>query len=355
MEALPISTPQLPAPPAAAAGADGAAEAGAATGQQDGDFQAMLLKSLAGLAQSAKGAAGKPAKPVEAEDGGATTDAATAEHPEDLLAASASALAMLAGLPQAAVRPEPGAAQPAAGSNAERAAGERPAIAGLRADEPARAGAKAARPGPDDLAAALKADPEKAAERLAQRVEPLPDFNQAATAQNAQAAIPAAQAPVAQLGSDPAAAAPAPAAPRVETPLGAPGWSTALADRLLMFVGDKQQVAELHINPPHLGPVEIRLTVGDDQASAVFASPHAIVRETIESALPRLREVLAENGINLGQASVTADSPRDRSAQEQSLPSFGGGGERGRAADTPIGAASAAAVRRVRSLVDLFA
>ena len=42
-----------------------------------------------------------------------------------------------------------------------------------------------------------------------------------------------------------------------------------------------------------------------DQATAIFTSPHAAVRDAIEQAIPKLREMLADNGIMLGQAMVS--------------------------------------------------
>ena len=109
-----------------------------------------------------------------------------------------------------------------------------------------------------------------------------------------------------------------PAAPsaqlQLDTALGAAGWSTGLGQQVVWMVGEKQHIAELRVNPPELGPLDIKLTIDDQQTTAVFTSPHAGVRDAVESALPRLREVLAESGIMLGNASVTADSPRDGSA-----------------------------------------
>ena len=112
------------------------------------------------------------------------------------------------------------------------------------------------------------------------------------------------------------AAAPAATAVQLQldTALGANGWSSELGQKVVWMVGEKQQVAELRVNPPDLGPLDIKLTIDGQQTTAVFTSPHASVREAVESALPRLKEVLAESGIMLGNASVTADSPRDGSA-----------------------------------------
>lgn len=42
----------------------------------------------------------------------------------------------------------------------------------------------------------------------------------------------------------------------------------------------------------------------------MFTSPHAAVREAIEQALPKLREMLADNGIMLGNATVSDQASR---------------------------------------------
>ena len=68
------------------------------------------------------------------------------------------------------------------------------------------------------------------------------------------------------------------------------------------------QVAELNLNPAGLGPLKVTLTMGDNQAQAMFVSAHEGVRKAVEAALPQLRTTLAEQGISLGQTSVGAET-----------------------------------------------
>ena len=99
----------------------------------------------------------------------------------------------------------------------------------------------------------------------------------------------------------------------VKTPVGAPDWQVDLGQRVLWMANAHHESAELRLNPPQLGPVEVKLTLGADasnQATIQFASPHADVREAIEAAIPQLRDMMAANGIALGQAMVSADSFR---------------------------------------------
>lgn len=97
----------------------------------------------------------------------------------------------------------------------------------------------------------------------------------------------------------------------IATPLGKDGWSNEFTQKISWMSSQKNQVAELHLNPPDLGPLDVVLKISDNQATAMFMSPHSAVRDAVENALPRLREILADNGIALGNATVSDQSPRD--------------------------------------------
>ena len=122
------------------------------------------------------------------------------------------------------------------------------------------------------------------------------------------------------------------------------------------MANQSRQVAELHLNPPNLGPLEVRLTINSDQASAMFVSHHAAVREAIEAALPRLREMLADNGIMLGNTTVSSES----FSQQQAFDQRGcGGGARGNAEMDGVLAKIAGSSRAANlahdGMVDIFA
>lgn len=118
--------------------------------------------------------------------------------------------------------------------------------------------------------------------------------------------------PVNVLMQNSGAAAAAPTAPqpglRLETPLTHAAWPDEMGQKLTWMANNHRQQAELVLNPPQLGRIEVTLDLTGDQASVSFVSPHAAVRETLEASLARLREVLAEAGVTLGQTHVGADS-----------------------------------------------
>jgi flagellar hook-length control protein FliK len=142
-----------------------------------------------------------------------------------------------------------------------------------------------------------------------------------------------------------------PAAVRVDTPVGSRGWDAEVGQKVVLMVNRLESRAELTLTPPQMGRVEVSISVNGDQTSAAFVSASPAAREALEQALPRLREILAEAGITLGQASVNAESPRQ---DREGTPAEQRGGNRN------VESAGAAAppvqwLRRSEGLVDTFA
>jgi flagellar hook-length control protein FliK len=96
----------------------------------------------------------------------------------------------------------------------------------------------------------------------------------------------------------------------IATPVGQPGWDAEIGNRVAWMANHQVGRAELVLTPPHLGRIEISLTVSGEHATATFVSASPAVREAIENAVPRLREVLADAGVTLGQTHVGADTPQ---------------------------------------------
>ena len=116
-------------------------------------------------------------------------------------------------------------------------------------------------------------------------------------------------------GSAPTRGVPEPSA-SVQTRVGERSWDQAVGEKLVWMVNQKHQVAQLHLNPPELGPLKISISLDQNQASAQFFSAHASVREALETAMPRLREMLADSGITLGNASVGTEAFREPTQQQ---------------------------------------
>ncbi len=146
----------------------------------------------------------------------------------------------------------------------------------------------------------------------------------------------------------------------VNTPLSHGGWGEEFNQKITWLATQHGQSVALHLNPPQLGPLDVVLKVNGDQATALFISPHAAVREAVEQALPRLREMLADNGIMLGNTTVSDQAPREQQAGLADKRQNGGGSWPKEADDAVLAGSiqatgSALPTRRHQGMVDTFA
>lgn len=105
----------------------------------------------------------------------------------------------------------------------------------------------------------------------------------------------------------------------VRQPVGHADWAKSIGDRMMMMVSRNMKVANIRLDPPNLGLMEVRISIGQDQQTQIsFISQHAQVREVLEADSPRLRQMLEAQG--LGQVDVDIS---DRKEHEPSM--FGDG------------------------------
>jgi len=146
----------------------------------------------------------------------------------------------------------------------------------------------------------------------------------------------------------------------IAAPLDNHSWANEFSQKINWMSTQQNQIAELHLNPPDLGPLDVVLKVSGNQATALFTSPHGAVRDAVENALPKLRETLADNGITLGNATVSDQPPRDRGAegfmrQRPAAARSDGSGEASGSGSLLAAAAPIAFARRHNGMVDTFA
>lgn len=107
----------------------------------------------------------------------------------------------------------------------------------------------------------------------------------------------------------------------IGTPVRDTAWGEQIGQRVLLMTANQLKTAEIRLTPAELGPLRVQVSLDDGATNVSFHAQHAVTREAIEQALPRLREMLAENGLSLGQADVgeqgVAEGDRDRQADGQ--------------------------------------
>lgn len=149
----------------------------------------------------------------------------------------------------------------------------------------------------------------------------------------------------------------APPMPAVPMPPGQPGFGAAVGERIVWMARHDTQEARLQLNPPELGPLEVKLSVRGDQTQVTLAAHHAITREAMLAELPRLRQMLEDSGFTEVEVDVAPQQGEDSGASATGQGS--GQGEQGAAGgdgDAGDGAVESVVTGRERAgLVDHYA
>ena len=96
-------------------------------------------------------------------------------------------------------------------------------------------------------------------------------------------------------------------------------FSPVMKQQLVTMVSQGTLHAEIRLDPPELGPLVVRIQVQGDQTQVQFHVVQPQTRDIVEQALPRLREMLAEQGLQLTDSQVSQqDSGKDQGEAEHS-------------------------------------
>lgn len=104
------------------------------------------------------------------------------------------------------------------------------------------------------------------------------------------------------------------------------GWSEEVVDRVMWLSSQNLKSAEIQLDPQELGRLEVRIEMNKDQTQVTFVSPHAAVREALESQSQRLRDMFTQQGMNLADVNVSDQSARGSQGQGGDGQSRGRGG-----------------------------
>jgi hypothetical protein len=140
----------------------------------------------------------------------------------------------------------------------------------------------------------------------------------------------------------------------IHVPVQDDAWGEALNERVLWMAGKSIQRAEIRLNPANMGPIRVDVSIEADVATVTFSAQHAVTREAIESAMPRLREMLSENGISLANTNVSDTDVQNGERDGENEAFQGEADDLGSLEDTEVTLTTSLASRSVSALVDTF-
>lgn len=104
---------------------------------------------------------------------------------------------------------------------------------------------------------------------------------------------------------------------QLNTPVTQKSWGQEFSQRISMMISSgQQQVAELQLNPARMGSISVRVQLDDEKANISFVTTQTAVKEAIEVSLPRLKEQLEQQGLDLGQVDVSSQDAEQTSEDD---------------------------------------
>jgi len=85
-----------------------------------------------------------------------------------------------------------------------------------------------------------------------------------------------------------------------------------LQERVSALLNINNKEAEIRLDPPEMGSMQIRIRSDAEQAQINFVVQNQQAKEALEQSMPRLREMLAQQGIELGESSIQQGSPEQQ-------------------------------------------
>jgi flagellar hook-length control protein FliK len=128
-------------------------------------------------------------------------------------------------------------------------------------------------------------------------------------------------------------------------------FGQGVADRISLMMDSNLTNAKLQVNPPALGPIEVRIALQGGHAQIWLSSHSALTRDALESSSSKLREMLGSQGFSQVSVDISQRSFQERSPQSQAYeaaPSI--------RADAPVLAQAPVSISRSASgLLDAYA
>ncbi|WP_170246332.1 flagellar hook-length control protein FliK [Colwellia hornerae] len=88
-------------------------------------------------------------------------------------------------------------------------------------------------------------------------------------------------------------------------------FTGALKDKVMVMMNQKLQQVEIRLDPQELGNVNVKINLQNEQAVVNFTVQNQQAKEALDQNLGRLKEMLAESGVDVGDANVEQQSKQN--------------------------------------------
>ncbi|MEZ9141842.1 MULTISPECIES: flagellar hook-length control protein FliK [unclassified Shewanella] len=92
-------------------------------------------------------------------------------------------------------------------------------------------------------------------------------------------------------------------------------FAPVMKQQLITMVGQGVQHAEIRLDPAELGHMVVKVQVNGEQTQVQFQVAQSQTKDLIEQAIPKLREMLAEEGLQLADSHVSQDGESQKKSE----------------------------------------
>jgi len=85
-------------------------------------------------------------------------------------------------------------------------------------------------------------------------------------------------------------------------------FSDAVKDKVMLMISQKLQQFDISLDPPEFGNMQVRVNLQGEQATVNFVVQNQQAKEAFEQNMHKLKELLAEQGVDVGDANVEQQS-----------------------------------------------
>ncbi|WMS89926.1 flagellar hook-length control protein FliK [Pseudoalteromonas sp. HL-AS1] len=89
-----------------------------------------------------------------------------------------------------------------------------------------------------------------------------------------------------------------------------------LQERVSSMLNINNKEAEIRLDPPEMGSMQIRIRSDAEQAHINFVVQNQQAKEALEQSMPRLREMLAQQGLELGESTISYGQSGGETAEQ---------------------------------------
>ena len=94
-------------------------------------------------------------------------------------------------------------------------------------------------------------------------------------------------------------------------------FTDAVKDKVMLMISQKLQQFDITLDPPELGNMQVRVNLQNEQAAVSFIVQNQQAKDALEQNMHKLRDMLAEQGVDVGDANVEQQSKENTDENNQ--------------------------------------